>query len=308
MNTIYFDNPTNGDKRREEIYNGQIYTYSPCKASLEFVAFAKSLIEEAFGGLDPITAQYHLPVEKYVAILSKLKPTFIHHPESKKFLQAMLREKNFDPELTYFDVPRMRSSTSDGYLTSGIAYAFHAHRDTWYSAPMCQINWWLPIYEVESGNVMAIHPKYFNQPIKNGSASYNYQEWAKTSRLNAANHIKEDTRVQPHPEEPLDLAEQLRVVSPPGGMTLFSAQHLHSSVANTTGKTRFSIDLRTVHLGDLRTIQGAKNIDAGCTGTTMMDYLRVSDLQSIPEEVIEAYMNGNPNKLLLASVDTSKKA
>lgn len=185
MNTIYFDNPTNGDKRREEIDNGQIYAYSPFKNSLAFIAFAKSLIEEAFSGLDPIMVQYHLPVEEYVAILSKLKPTFIHHPESKRFLQEILQERGFDPELTYFDVPRIRSSTSDNYLTYGIAYAFHAHRDTWYSAPMCQLNWWLPIYEVESGNVMAIHPKYFDQAIKNGSANYNYQEWVKTIRLNA---------------------------------------------------------------------------------------------------------------------------
>ncbi len=41
-------------------------------------------------------------------------------------------------------------------LIGGIAYAFHAHRDTWYSAPMCQINWWIPIFEVNGGNAEVV--------------------------------------------------------------------------------------------------------------------------------------------------------
>ena len=61
--------------------------------------------------------------------------------------------------------------TSDGYLTSGVGYAHHPHRDTWYSAPMAQLNWWLPIYDIETSQSMAFHPYYFDKPIKNGSAA-----------------------------------------------------------------------------------------------------------------------------------------
>ena len=96
-------------------------------------------------------------------MLAALKPAFIHHPESKRHLRAILVEHGCDPELTYFDVPRLRTSTSDDYLTTGIAYAFHPHRDTWYSAPMMQLNWWLPIYDVAPDNVVAFHPEYFDQ-------------------------------------------------------------------------------------------------------------------------------------------------
>jgi hypothetical protein len=97
-------------------------------------------------------------------------------------LQAILDDFGCDLEKTYFDVPRMRSSTSSGYLTTGIAYAWHAHRDTWYSAPSCQINWWLPIYELDSENAMAFHPRYWNQRVANTSADYNYYTWNKLHR------------------------------------------------------------------------------------------------------------------------------
>ena len=297
MNTIYYDSPVSDEKRREELYQGQLFVFSPTDTTLAFIAFARQLIEEAFAGIDPVRAQYQMPPEEYAAILSRLKPAFIHHPQSKAFLQAILKERGCDPRLTYFDVPRMRSSTSDGYLTSGIAYAFHPHRDTWYSAPMCQINWWLPVYEVESGNVMAVHPHYFNRAVRNGSRDYNYQQWVATSRKEAARHIKKDTRKQPHPEEPLELDPQARVVTPPGGLLVFSAAHLHSSVPNNSGKTRFSIDFRTVHLEDARNGKGARNWDSECTGTTMGDYLQVETLEHLPDELVDAYRQGHPQKM-----------
>ena len=299
MNTIHFDQKMSDDARRKLLYEGHLFVYSPTTATKEFVAFSKELIQEAFGDLEPTTAQFHLPVEEYVEVLKALKPKFIHHPKSKGFLQAILKEKGCSPELTFFDVPRMRTSTSEDYLTSGIAYAFHPHRDTWYSAPMCQLNWWLPIYEVESGNVMAVHPKYFDTPIKNSSDEYNYQDWSAVSRKEAANHIKTDTRKQPCPQEPVELDPQVRIVTEPGGMFIFSAAQLHSSVPNFTGKTRFSIDFRTVHLNDLQNHTGAKNIDSACTGTTLQDYLRISDLEHLPTDLTEAYLVGHPQGIEL---------
>jgi hypothetical protein len=71
---------------------------------------------------------------------------------------------------------------------------------------------------------------------------------------------------------------------------------MHSSVPNYTGKTRFSIDFRTAHLRDLKELKGAPNLDCACTGTTMNDYLKVADLSHIPDELIDRYMDGHPQK------------
>jgi hypothetical protein len=56
--------------------------------------------------------------------------------------------------------------------------------------------------------------------------------------------------------------------------------------------TRFSIDVRTVHLDDAARRRGAPNIDLACTGTVLRDYLRCTDLSRIPEEVIALYDDG----------------
>lgn len=292
MNTIYFDPKVNDDQRRTRLYEGQVFVYSATPGSLGLVELARQIIREAFGSLDPETAQYHLPVEEYAAVLAELKPKFIHHPDAKQLIRQMLSETGCNLERTYFDVPRMRTATSDDYLTTGIAYAFHPHRDTWYSAPLCQLNWWLPIFEIESGRSMAFHPRYWTQGVRNGSAGYNYAEWNRTSRFQAAQQIGKDTRVQPRPEEPLEMEPQVRVITPVGGMLMFSAAHMHSTVPNTTGLTRFSVDFRTVNLDDVKAFRGAPNVDSACTGTTMADYIRGSDFAHIDPRIVEAYEPG----------------
>src|SRR5260221_367546 len=289
MNTVLFDSGVSDEARRQQLYEGQLFVYSATPASSGLVTLARQLIREAFGTLDPETAQYHMPVEQYAATLAELKPKFIHHPESKKFIQSLLKERGCDLERTYFDVPRLRTATSDDYLTTGIAYAFHPHRDTWYSAPQCQLNWWIPIYDIESGRSMALHPRYWAQPIRNSSYLYNYAEWNEKSRFNAAQHIKSDSGVQPRAEEPVELDPQIRVVSPVGGVLIFSGAQLHSTVPNMTGRARFSIDFRTVNFDDAVEMRGAPNIDSKCTGTTMNDYLRGTDLAHLPQELIARY-------------------
>jgi hypothetical protein len=289
MNAIFFDSRLDDEARRKHLYNGQLFVYSSSQSALALCTFAKEMIEEAFSPLDPRKAQYSLPVEEYAAILAKLKPAFIHHPKSKEFIQEILKEMGCDLQKTYFDVPRLRTATHGGYLTSGIAYAFHPHRDTWYSAPPCQVNWWLPVYEIESENAMAFHPRYWSQAVRNDSHIYNYDEWNRTSRQTAAQHIKADTRKQPRPQEPIELDPQVRIITEVGGILLFSAAQLHSTVPNTSGHTRFSLDFRTVHIDDVIAKRGASNIDSACTGTTMRDYLRGSDLCHVPEEIVGQY-------------------
>jgi len=295
MNTVYCNCDIDDDQRRARLYAGQLFVYTASDSTRALCQHAREMCEEAFAPFDPCLAQYEMPVEKYVEILATLKPNFIHHPKSKQTIRAIFEEFNCDLEKTFFDVPRLRTVTSDGYLTSGLGYAFKPHRDTWYSPPMCQLNWWLPVFDIESENSMAFHPHYWNRPIKNSSHEFNYQDWNNTGRKAAPKLVGKDTRRQSEALEPLELDPQVRVVTEPGGLLIFSAANLHSTVPNTAGKTRFSIDFRTVHLDELPTNGGAPNLDSACTGTTIRDYLRGTDLAHVPEDVCALYENNNTN-------------
>jgi len=294
MNTIYVDSTVNDDVRRERLYAGQLFVFSPHQSSVALCQFAREMVDEAFHPLDPREAQYSLPVEEFVAIVAPLKPRFIHHPKTQELVRELLNELGCDTHKTYFDVPRMRVVTHGGYLNAGVAYPLHPHRDSWYAAPLCQLNWWLPIYDIESESAMAFQPRYWSEPVRNGSSSYNHYEWNSNGRKNAAQYIKEDTRKQPRAEEPIDLDPHIRVVCGVGGLILFSGVQFHWTVPNTSGRTRFSIDFRTVHIDDVIAKRGAPNLDSAPQGTTLRELRRVSDLAHISQEVIALYEDESP--------------
>jgi hypothetical protein len=104
--------------------------------------------------------------------------------------------------------------------------------------------------------------------------------------------IKSDPRPLPRATHPMELDPQIRVICPVGGIVLFSAAQMHSSVPNTSGVTRFSIDFRTVHLDDATAKRGAPNIDSSCTGTVMRDFICAADLSKMPDDVIALYDDG----------------
>jgi len=289
---LFIDSAVDDTKRRGELYRGSLFVYSPSASVLSLCDFTRELIEATFHPYDPRTVQQHLPVERCVELLARLKPEFIHHPRSKELIQRVLAERGCDLDKTYFDVPRLRTAFPSDYLSSGIAYAFHPHRDTWYSAPLSQINWWLPVYEFAPENGLALHPQFWDSVVPNNSNTYNYYKWNRTGRQNAASHIKADTRIQPRPQGSLEPDTPLRVVVNAGGVMLFSAAQLHSTVLNTCGLTRYSIDFRTVNVDDLRNRHGAANIDSACTGTTLRDYIRASDFTRLAEDVVALYLDG----------------
>jgi hypothetical protein len=281
---VMFDRPVGGPIERAHMYGGAINISSPSTSSIEFAMFARDLIGEAFGGRDPELAQFDLPVDDYAAILNVLKRQFFHHPESKRFLQRLLVERDCDAETTFADVPRLRTSASDDYLATGIAHAWHPHRDTWYAAPLAQLNHWMPVYDVSEDNAMAVHTEYFNQAIANDSAAYHHHEWSAEHRA--------ASRPLPGPTETVSPFSDTVFVLPFGGMLEFSGHHLHSNVPNESGRTRFSIDFRTVDVGDIRTGLGARNVDGRCTGSSIRDFVSAADLSPMPDDVVALFNDG----------------
>ena len=64
MGTIYIDSPSTDDERRQKLYAGEMFVYSPSAGSSELCALARQLSEEAFAPHDPQVAQDHMPPEE----------------------------------------------------------------------------------------------------------------------------------------------------------------------------------------------------------------------------------------------------
>ena len=275
-------------ERRARIYSGEVFCLPPRESVRALTEFAWELISVAFGDRDPMYAYQDLPVEEYVALLGPLKTGFTHHPHSKELVRDLLIDLGADATKTYFDVPKLRTVTPASYLTAGLGYNYTPHRDTWYSAPQCQVNLWAPIRGVTDLTSMAFHPDFWQQITLNTSDEFDPYEWNKSARRDAASFIKSDPR--PHPRlVGHDPGPELRIVGDVGSILLFSAAHLHATVPNTTAHTRFSLDFRTVEIDDVVAHAGPENLDSKSTGTTLRDFLSANTNKHLPEDVIALY-------------------
>jgi hypothetical protein len=299
MTSVFFDAQFDDKARREHLYQGNLFVYSSRASTRALVQFAREMIEAAFAPLNPQTAQFQMPVEEFAAVLAELKPRFIHHPHAKLLLRNILSDFGCDISKTYFDVPKMRSMSHGDYLKAGIALAFDPHRDSWFASPLCQQNWWIPIYDIGPDDSMAFHPRYWDQAVRNGSGEYNQYEWNQVGRKAASQFTKADTRKIPRPEEAMELDPQIRLIPQPGGAIMFSGAQMHSTVPNTANRTRFSIDFRTVHLDDIVNMRGAPNVDSAPTGTTLWELMRADDHSRIDERIIRLYDPNPPTSGLV---------
>ena len=62
---------------------------------------------------------------------------------------------------------------------------------------------------------------------------------------------------------------------------------------NTSGKTRYSLDFRTVNADDVAAKRGAPNVDSEPQGTSLRDFVLGTDLTRMPEELVKLYDSDN---------------
>jgi hypothetical protein len=281
MITLYLNRRVADDARRQSLFAGDFYLYTGLAGADALAQHAEDLVAAAFGDLDPERAQFEMGVDEFVARVGPLKSEFTNGQRTKELCQRFATELGVDPERTYFDIPRLRVIPADDYLTAGVSYNYKAHRDMWYGHPQQLVNYWVPVFPVVGDNVMSMFTDYFEKPVKNGSNAYDYDEWVARHRPAAASKTTTDDRPHPLPLEEIDSRGEIRVAGGAGDVMMFSSNHLHASAPNLSGVTRFSYDLRTINIDDVRRGAGPRNVDSGATGTTLGDFLRVSDLEPL---------------------------
>lgn len=277
---IYVNRRLDDDDRRQRLFDGALFLYSCPAASRKIVEWARELIDAAFGDLHDIHhAHEKLAVQDFIKRAGPLKSKFTNDQKTADLCQELIVTMGCDPELTYFDLPRLRVAPPGNYLTSGVSYAYKPHRDTWYAHPKQLVNYWVPVFDSEPSTVMSMYIDYFHRPVNNVSAQWDYDEWVKNSRFAVADNIGEEKRLHPVPTQDLGETTDLRIVQNAGDLMVFSTCNLHATAPNETDHIRYSFDLRTLHLEDLRQNRGPDNLDGRATGSTVKDFLRVSDRQ-----------------------------
>jgi hypothetical protein len=303
---IVVDPAVSGDDVRQHLYAGNLVILTRLQALGDFVEYTRQELTELFSPHDPEHAHEHIEPTEMAKILSVWKPRFIHSDRSKKLVRDIIEEAGFPAEDTHYDLPKPRTSFPVGHLTTGVAFAFPWHRDTWYSAPAQQINWWLPIFPVREDNAMSFDLASFDRAVPNTSDAFDYYQ-NNASRLTTATGVTREVQARPgaidHQPD-----QELVVLPAPGQVLLFSGTQLHKSIPNTSGRARFSVDFRAVYVPDLMAGRGAPLVDVYCTGTAIRDFVNVADERRFDEDSVVKLFGPPPSDAMLVfgSPDTEK--
>ena len=298
MSSIVIDPDVASEELRRTLYAGNLVILTRLEALRAFVDYTREELTELFRPYDPEHVHEHIDPPEMAKILSAWKPRFIHAERSTKLVRAIVAEAGFLPAETNYDLPKPRTSFPVGHLTTGVAFAFPWHRDTWYSAPAQQINWWLPIFPVRADNAMTFDLDSFTRAVPNTSGAFDYYE-NNARRLTTATGVTREAQARPGAVEH-KAARDLVILPAPGEVLLFSGNQLHASTPNTSGLARYSVDFRTLSVPDLMAGRGAPLVDVYCTGTAIRDFVNVADERRLDEQtVIDVFGPPPPDAMLV---------
>lgn len=297
MSAVYVDPRVSNEDLRKLLYQGGVVVLTHLDPVAEFVEFARAELNKLFSPHDPQQAHRHHTPAELASMLGSWKPAFIHHERSRELVKAIALAAGFDAEETMYDVPKPRTAYPSDHLTTGIAFAFPWHRDTWYAGPAQQLNWWFPIFDIEPRNAMKFDVGSFARRVENDSATFDSYQ-ANKDRLTAAGQVGKDSRSRPHALNH-EAADELVLLPSPGQIILFSGAQLHASIPNTSGIARYSVDFRTIDRRDLLSGLGAPLVDVECSGTMLREFASVATDEHLPEALVREFAGAPPEDAIL---------
>lgn len=238
----------------DRIFDGEVMIFRQVAPLRELLDVTDVMIREVFGD-DPTLAHVYWDYAEMSERAGGLQKTFKEGAAVRALFQATLETLGVPPEESYWDKLHLRVLPSGPPSVRRPIRSLKAHRDTWGSNLMAQINWWAPVYGLTPDRGLAVYPDYWDKPVANSSADWDLSELLRR-------RTRGDSYPQlPLPTEPVETENELRLAPEPGDMLCFSGAQLHGTVANETGATRFSLETRTVWEQDLLLGRGAPNVD-----------------------------------------------
>ena len=263
----------------DRIYAGDILLFSAMPEQQRLVEFTRQFLEERFHPHVPVEIHRHLSHAQQVEQFGAATRDYARASEVKRLWAQLFAAVGLDPRQTARDRLHLRfqpHQAPDAPVVRTRATAtVRFHRDTWGTNLYAQVNWWAPVYPLGPGRTMALYPALWSRPLRNTSATFDFEAVLKQSRAGVDVSAGDGGIPQLREAVAADLA--VPVVIDPGTVIAFSAAHAHTGVPNRTGLTRISLETRTLFIADFCDGRGAPNLDGHAPWMSPGLFRRVTD-------------------------------
>lgn len=238
------------------VFGGELLRFGNLRTMRRLVRAARKAARVAFSPAYPPHAHRAFDAGEFLARAALAQKTFNN---DKSIFGDVLREIGLPTADMYWDTLGLRINPPLKTHGGGFRSAVNAHRDTWGAALQAQINWWAPVWQLARKRTMGFYPSYWSRPLENTTGQWRFDDFL-SARKQCAPGQKVSYPSAPQPLQQPD-EQAVPVLINVGDLLAFSSAHLHSSIANQTALTRYSIEIRTLGEDDLRARRGAPNVD-----------------------------------------------
>lgn len=261
----------------QALYAGRLFLLHATAASMALVDAVESRLEALFvddGGAR--RAAQTVPDAEFFRRIGKLRKELYTSSAFHEPVRAVLEALGLDPSRIAFDPLRLRVIHSGGHRNPLAQAVYVMHRDTWYAHPSALITGWFPLHDLPAEQTFVFYPASFDRPAPNDSETFDYGEWTREGpslKIGWQNRWAGARAQYPAQRGPYDPGPPLGFSCTRAQTLLFSGAHLHRTLPQESGLTRFSLDVRWVDLDDAQRGVGAPNVDNRSRGSSLPDYI-----------------------------------
>ena len=293
MNTIETTLTAGNQQARKQLLAGTIAQLPATAASLRLVDDVKTVLAKELGNPSDLRlAERSMAGEDFFAAVGRVRKVLFTTEHFHALTRSVVGALGFDAKHIAFDPMRLRAINHLGHENPRAAPVYYAHRDTWYAHPQAIIAWWIPLDDLDAEETFEFYPDYLHRAVANGSIEFEYKAWVEDGwdlrigwQDRDAGLTAEYPKATPRPSSgapslPSELHAEPRWGSglgfdcKLGDNLLFAGAHLHRTLPQAKGRSRFSLDFRIVDLRDHHAGLGAPNTDNRSRGSALVDYVK----------------------------------
>jgi hypothetical protein len=267
--------PRDDGELRRALYEGRVFLLPPTAQSLALVRLARERLREELGD-EPRSAHARFEDAELFERIGRVRRALYSEAGAHALLGAMAASVGFDPGRTAFDPARLRAILHGAASNPRAAPVYYPHRDTWYGHPQSVVTIWTALDDLAESETFVFYPDRFAQRVANDSECFDYDAWVAEGWSLKVGWQDRDASLRAHypgvvGEE--DYGPPAGFACAAGAVLLFSGAHFHRTLAQASGRSRFSLDARLVHLDDHARCCGAPNVDGRSRGSALRDYV-----------------------------------
>lgn len=268
--------PSTNQQTRDLLYRGTVFQCSATEASKQLVLMVYDVLHKVLGK-KPRTAERNTTPEQFFSQMGVIRKEIYTHPRFHKAVRACIEALGFDNKHIAFDPARLRIINHNGHHNPLAAAVYYPHRDIWYGHPKSLITWWIPLDSLMHEETFCFYPDFFHSPVENSSAIFDYDQWVSKGwdlKIGWQKVSTEHRSQYPSISQDIRSEKTIGFSCQRGENLLFAGAHLHRTLPQSLGRTRFSLDFRIVDMRDFQANKGAPSLDDNSKGNAVCDYIQ----------------------------------